>query len=358
MTRNATSKLRWLALASIILLAMLAVPARVLAHGPTDGGADNETFWGLFDVTFFLAIPVFMLVEGLLIYSIFRYRRRHKDEMPEQIHGHTGLEITWTVLSFALIAVLFAITLRSLQTAYRADADAEESTADYTMLVEGYMFNWDYTYLIGEDQETGVITTRTLNVPTGRNVLLKITSRDVQHSFWVYELAGKVDAVPGYTNTMWLNIDKPGLYKGNCAEYCGLNHYNMLIEVNAMEPSDFDAWLAEKMNGANAFQAIGTDLDSPLPDGDATRGQDLFNGLGCTACHGEQNLPSGPSVRRMASDAQRMYGENADHYLRESILLPCEELVGGYDNCIMPQDYGEKMSAQDLSDVITYLLAQ
>ena len=358
MTRNATSKLRWLALSSMVLLAMLAVPVRVLAHGPTDGGADNDTFWGLFDVTFFLAIPVFLLVEGLLIYSIIRYRRRHKDEMPEQIHGHTGLEITWTVLSFVLVTVLFVLTLRALQTAYEADADSEDALADYTILVDGYMFNWDYEYLIGEEQETGVMTTRTLNIPTNRNVLLKISSRDVQHSFWVYELAGKVDAIPGYTNTMWLNVDEPGLYQGNCAEYCGLNHYNMLIEVNAMEPSDFDAWLAGKMNGANNFQAIGTDLDSPLPMGDAARGESLFNELGCNACHGEQDLPSGPAIGRMASDAREMNGDQADLFLRESILLPCEELADGYANCIMPQDYGEKMSAQDLSDVIAYLLAQ
>lgn len=352
---------KWLVWTGTVLLLALAFPMRVLAHGPVEGGASNETFWDLFNVTFLLALPVFLLVEGLLIFAIIRYRRRDKDEVPEQVEGNSALEITWTVLSFALIAVLFALTVRALQTAYFAEADSEDTTPDYMIHVQGYMFNWDYTYFVGDGNETGVTTTRTVKVPTNSNVLLEITSRDVQHSFWVPELAGKVDAIPGYTNTMWLNIDEPGLYKGNCAEFCGLNHYEMVIELEAMPPAEFDAWLTEQQASAGEFVPIGTDLESPLPEGDAASGEALFNELGCNACHGEENRPSGPAVSQMAEDARTMAeGDDAEarHYLRESILDPCAVLAEGYEQCIMPQDYGEKMDAQGLADVIEYLMQQ
>jgi cytochrome c oxidase subunit 2 len=347
---------RFTLLLFFVSVGMMVFPARALAHGPATGGASEDNILGLFRIVLFIAIPVFIVVEGLIIYSIIRFRRRSKDEMPEQVEGNTPLEISWTVLSFVIVGVLFVLTLRALQTDYEVEAENGDNTPDLTVHVTGYMFNWDYQYYLGEGEETGVMTTKRLTIPADRAVLLEITSRDVQHSFWVSELAGKVDAVPGYTNTMWLQTSKPGLYQGNCAEYCGLNHYNMLIEVEVLPPAEFDTWLAGRMAEAGQAEMIGTDMESEMPEGAAERGEQVFNDLACNACHQpKQDQPSGPALARMMREAQEKEGYTAEQYLRESILMPCAVLAEGYEQCIMPQDYGERLTAQELADLIEFI---
>ncbi|NLX11001.1 MAG: cytochrome c oxidase subunit II [Chloroflexi bacterium] len=362
MKRNVQYRRISLALLVGALLWVLALPAAVWAHGPSEGGAGAEAINELFKITLWIAIPIFLLVEGLILFAIIRYRRRSHDEMPEQVHGRTSLEIVWTVLSFMIIAVLFFLTLRALNTEYQAEADSEETAADLTVDVIGYMFNWDFRYYLSEDEPTGITTTKELKIPANRNVLLRITSTDVQHSFWVPDLAGKVDAVPGYINTMWLDVHQTGRYLGQCAEYCGLNHYNMLLEVDVMEPAEFDTWLADTMASASDFEPIGTDMETELPEGDAERGNQIFTDLACNACHGLDDQPSGPALERMVEDAVEdaveYEGEDAEHFLRESILLPCEHLAEGWSQCIMPQDYGQRLDAQGLADLIAYLMAQ
>lgn len=353
--------IRWvLAVVAAALFAVVA-PEVASAHGPSTGGAGIDTVWDLFNTTLFLAIPIFLLVEGLIIFAVIRYRRRHADEMPDQVHGNTALEITWTVLAFAIIAVLFVLTLRALDTDYRAEADQDETTPDYTVNVIGYSFNWDYEYFIGENEDTGVRTTRRVTIPAERNVLLRITSRDVVHSFWLPDLAGKVDAVPGYTNTQWLTVQEPGLYTGNCAEYCGLLHYNMLIELEALPPAEFDRWLADRMAGATDFAPIGNDLESALPEGDAASGDTIFHELGCDNCHGAQD-GAGPALSGMGERAEEhavQAGDpSAEQYLREAILVPCEYEVPGFSCQVMPSNYGQKLDAQALADVIAYLQSQ
>ena len=350
--------LHWvgLAAAAAVLLLALALPAGVGAHGPADGGASRGDINDLFSIIFWISVPIFLLVEGLILFAIIRYRRRHRHEMPEQVEGNHTLEITWTVLSFIIVGVVFALTARFMATRYEVEATNGTTTPDLTVHVTGYMFNWDYEYFLGAGDETGVKTTRTLTLPASRNVLLEITSSDVQHSFWLPSLAGKVDAVPGYTNTMWLNVKEPGLYTGNCAEYCGTLHYDMLIDVEALEPAAFDAWLAERMAAVGQFMPVGTDLETPLPAGDAARGEAIFTELGCASCHGA--TPGvGPALAQMAADAASREDIAPEAFLRESILVPCAEQADGYNCQIMPSNYGEKVDAQGLADIIAYLLA-
>jgi len=355
--------IRWalVAVGAILLAVATTAPQTASAHGPSTGGAGIESVWQLFNITLLMAIPVFLLVEGLIIFAVLRYRRRRADEMPEQVHGNTALEITWTVLAFAIITVLFVLTLRALDTDYRAEAGQDTTSPDYSINVTGYTFNWDYEYFIGEDEETGVRTTKRVTVPADRNILLRISSRDVQHSFWLPKLAGKVDAVPGYTNTQWLRVKEPGLYTGNCAEYCGLLHYDMLIELEALPPDEFDRWLADKMAGSADFIPIGADLDSELPAGDAASGEDHFHELGCSNCHGPQD-GAGPALAGMGQQAvdfgEAAGGLSAEQYLRESILAPCAFEVPGFHCQVMPPDFGQKLDAQALADLIVYLQSQ
>ncbi len=252
--------------------------------------------------------------------------------------------------------MIFVFTYRFMTTEYEAEADNEEGTPDYTVHVEGYMFNWDYEYFRSEGIETGVKTTHHLTLPADTLVLLEITSRDVQHSFWVPDLAGKVDAIPGHENSMWLKIDEPGLYKGNCAEYCGTMHYDMLIELEALEPAAFETWLSDQEAKAGELQAMGTDMESELPPGDAERGEALFSSpdLACSNCHGAQP-GAGPALSEIRDDMGEHEGYTVDEYLREAILLPCEHELEDYNCEIMPSDYGEKLDAQMLADLIESL---
>jgi cytochrome c oxidase subunit II len=337
----------------VVVLALL-LPSTVLAH-TGEGGAPKNSINGLFDITFWIALPIFILVEGLILFAIYRYRRHSKSEMPEQVEGNRPLEISWTVLSFVIVTVLFILTLRALQTDYKAKAENGSTAPFMTVQVDAYLFNWDYTYFLGEDEATGLVTTHTLTIPAQRNVYLKIDSKDVQHSFWVPDLAGKVDAIPGRTNTMWLNVDKPGKYLGNCAEYCGALHYAMTIEVDVLAPAEFDAWMAGQMSAMGQFVAIDTDLQSPLPPGDAARGEQQFAELGCNACH-QPDEGIGPALPYIAQDAGSHDGYTAESFLRESILLPCDYETPGFNCQIMSPDYGHKLDAQGLSDIIQYLL--
>ncbi len=337
----------------VVVLAALLLPSTALAHGG-EGGAPQSSINGLFDITFWIALPIFILVEGLILFAIFRYRRRRKDEMPEQIEGNKPLEISWTVLSFVIVTVLFILTLRALQTDYKAKAENGSTAPFMTVQVDAYMFNWDYTYFMGEDEPTDLITTHTLTIPAQRNVFLKIESKDVQHSFWVPKLAGKVDAIPGRTNTMWLNVDKPGTYLGNCAEYCGAMHYEMTIEVDVLAPADFDAWMAQQMTAMGQFVPMGVDMDTPLPPGDATRGEQKFTEQGCVACHGPEE-GMGPMLPNMMRDASSHEGYTPEQFLRESILMPCNYETPGFNCQIMSPDYGKKLDAQGLADIIEYL---
>jgi len=349
----------WLgfAAAGALLLGALAAPAPALAHS-AEGGASADDIRGLLKIVFWMAVPVFLLVEGLIVYAIIRYRRRRHDEVPAQVEGHAPLEFAWTILAFVIVAVLFVLTLRALQTGYEVKAENETADPDLLVRVDGYMFNWDYTYFLGDGTPTGVISTKRLTVPAARNVLLEIGSRDVQHSFWLPDLAGKVDAIPGRVNTMWLRVPEPGMYQGNCAEYCGTLHYAMLIELEALPADQFATWLAERESAAGQFVPIGADLESPLPQGDAARGAGLFTDLGCGNCHGAQG-GAGPTLTGMGERAaHRVDGLDATRYLRESILAPCDYEVEGFGCRNMPATFGDKLDAQGLADLIAYLLTQ
>ncbi len=344
---------QWIGLA---VIGALALPAQIAwAHGPSDGGAARSDINSLFTIIFWIAVPVFVLVEGLILFAIVRYRRRRASEAPEQVEGNRSLELTWTIVSFLIVAVLFALTYRFMTTKYKANAVSNEQTPDLTVHVTGYMFNWDYEYFLGEGEETGVKTTRTLTVPAHSLIYLEITSRDVQHSFWVPKLAGKVDAIPGHTNTMWLDVGNPGVYNGNCAEYCGLDHYAMVIEVDAIDSDEFfNQWLPDQEAAAATFQPMGTDMESEMPEGNADNGEEIFGQLGCASCHGAQ-AGAGPALPQIREDMNDHDGYTAEQYLRESILLPCDYETEGYNCDIMPKDFGDKLDMQMLADLIEYL---
>ncbi|CAN5594654.1 cytochrome c oxidase subunit II [soil metagenome] len=236
---------------------------------------------GLWDLAYPLAIGVFLLIFGGLAYILFKFRDRGQDELPYQRHGNTKLEILWTIIP-ALVLVVIAIP--TVQTIF---ALADEPAADAVLVnVVGKQYWWQFEY-----ENEAFFTASELHIPTGREVYLTLDGSEpdnsavygtppVMHSFWVPSLAGKRDYVPGALRFMRIQADEPGVYPGNCAEFCGLSHANMRFTVIAHDPEDYDAWVADQQSPAEPPQE---DL--------VAQGEQLFVDKTCIACHGISGHP-------------------------------------------------------------------
>ena len=221
-----------------------------------------ELFWIIFGLGAF----VFVVVGGALIYSAFRFRRRPGDGIPKQVHGHTKLEIAWTI---APAFVLIGIAIPTLIVLF--DTDIKAAPTDVPKVeVEVFAHQWWFEFRY---PELGVVTTSELHVPVGSRVDLALHSDDVIHSFWVPNLAGKVDIVPQHVNEMWFIADETGIYKGQCAEFCGTAHAQMRFRVIVETQAEFDQWVANYTS------------DSVTPTGEAAQGASLFAAKGCILCH-------------------------------------------------------------------------
>ena len=238
------------------LVGFLAQFAPVAPESPNADGI--YTSW-LF-VSIFVA-AIFVLVEGLLIAFIWKYRRQKRDrfEPGAEIHGATNLELAWTagpVLVLFLIAAFVFIELPGIKNVPEAAAGEE----GLEISVSGRQFYWQYEY------PNGVIAVDQMRAPVGVPVRLTVTApdSDVIHSWWVPALGGKIDAIPGVTNETWFQADNEGTYTGQCAELCGLEHARMLASVEVMSRDAFDAW---------------------LESGNEDLGKEMWEGV-CAKCHG------------------------------------------------------------------------
>jgi len=340
---------RWIVIVASLLI-VLAVPARAFAGPPSPLLPDSPNatqISELFFVVLAISLVVFVVVEGLLIFAIVRYRRKDDDELPEQIHGNNTLEIMWTIVPTGIMVVLFFLTLNSLRVIQT------EPTNPMTVQVIGHQWFWEIRY------DTGVIANNELRVPVGRPVEIELQSIDVIHSFWVPQLGGKMDAIPGHINTTWFTASDAGTYAGECAEFCGLQHYAMLFDVIAMPQGEFDAWMADKV--ASLGEVIGTEVPdmTTVPPGDAATGAALYESLGCKQCHSvDGSALVGPSFQGLGNRAAgRETGFSAQQYLAESIIKPCNFVVTGF-TCVMPQNFGERVTQDDLANLIAFLLEQ
>jgi cytochrome c oxidase subunit 2 len=248
---------------ALCVASLLALPAAALASNggvgppPSDtpsGDAIREVYWVVLGV----AGVVFVLVEASLVIFIVRFRRRPstpaETEGP-QIHGNTRLEIAWTIIPAVILAGLAAFTfvkvsdVRANPTA--AEKAAIERAGGGTIEVTAHQFYWQYTY------PNGAISMDTLYVPVGRTTTLQIKTADVNHSWWVPALTGKMDAVAGNTNTLNFKPRSTGTYEGHCAELCGIQHAVMSTTVKVLSEDDYQAWLRDNAPGTQDQIALG-----------------------------------------------------------------------------------------------------
>jgi cytochrome c oxidase subunit 2 len=247
------------AVAVLAALALLTGTAFAGSIGPESGGSPNaDDIAGLYKLVLIVAIVVLLGVEGTLLYTIIRFRAK-KGAVAAQIHGNTRLEIGWTVGAALIVVILTVITFIKLPDIENPaptgknglvpvaggalyatiDQPAPPGGKGLTIDVNGQQYLWRYEY------PGGAFSYEEMVVPVDTTVILKIVSQDVAHSWWIPELGGKMDAIPGYTNKTWFKIpsDKAGtIFRGQCAELCGRNHANMVARVRAVTPDQYRAW--------------------------------------------------------------------------------------------------------------------
>jgi len=211
------------------------------------------------------AAVIFVVMQALLIYALIRFRRKKGRELPRQVHGNNRLEIAWTIAPAILLLIITVPTVLGV-------IDLGRDAADDALRVRvvGQQFSWTFQYpdltdaegnpltVIGLPGEVGKPDTgrpAELHIPVDREIGVTLESVDVIHSFWVPKLAGKLDVIPGRTNSMWFNATKIGSYSGQCAEFCGFQHADMRLIVMAESEEDFEAWVADQLEGGGAARS-------------------------------------------------------------------------------------------------------
>jgi len=240
----------------------------------------------LFTDIFWWAAAVFVVVELLLLVAIVRFRHREGRPAPTPRHGHTFMEIAWTLAPAVILVFVAVPTVRTIfATAGEAPADALK------VEVIGHQWWWEFKYL-----DLGLTTANELHVPSGKPVRIAITSADVIHSFWIPPFGGKRDAIPGHTNYIAFRADSTGDYSGQCAEFCGASHANMRLRVIVDSDSGFGAWAQAQLGPAA----------TPPQRSLAAQGKTVYGRSACIGCHTIQGVSGGvigPNLTHIASRA-------------------------------------------------------
>jgi cytochrome c oxidase subunit II len=279
---------------AVALAVVTGVGARIVEslYPPLAVTTQGVEIRNLYTIVFVIAVVIFFLVEGLIVWTVIRYRRQPGDDtLPPQIHGNNIAEITWTVIPTLIVAFLFVISWQTLNS-----VDATTTTPDTKIRAVAGQFQWEFDYMPA-DYDPDVTAKKDipplftqfapvgpdggLDVPTGRTIQLYLTSPDVIHAFYVPQFLFKRDVVPGRVNRFDFNVDPVNdgqTFRGQCAELCGTGHRLMLFEVHALSATDFDAWLAKKVADANATPAPSAPASpgaSGAPSGPPVAGTEL-----------------------------------------------------------------------------------
>ena len=249
---NGSNRLRRLAsYAFLAALAVVAISCNEAHPNSTlsphsDVGREIDFLW---DRLLLLGTIVFILVEGVLLFVVFKYRRRDNQAKPPQTHGSTKLEIAWTLIPAVILVFIAVPTVRTIFI-----TQAQAAPGSLNIDVTGHQWWWEFRY-----PEYGVITANEIYVPVGRTVNFRLRSADVIHSFWTPQLGGKRDVITNRTNYMWYTPDSStasSVWNGFCVEYCGASHANMRFRVFTVTPQQFESWAAGQKAPAK-FGAVG-----------------------------------------------------------------------------------------------------
>jgi cytochrome c oxidase subunit II len=327
---------------------MLAIFFQALAQGLTEYrvtdifkpmGSPAQSEKEIAYLVFAITGAIFIVVAGLIVYTLFRFRRRPGDDSrqePPQVYGSNQIEIAWTVIPILIVFVLVGVTARVIAGVENASPPAH--TLQVTLV--GRQWWWEVQY-----PGYGFTTANEIHVPANLDgktaTYLKLQSMDVMHSFWIPQVAGKINLIPNRDNFTWIDPREPGVYLGNCAEYCGTQHANMLLRVIAQTPEDFKQWtIAQQKTVENNAQLA--------------QAQATYESLACVNCHSIKGTRSigkfGPDLTHLMSRQTIGSGvvDNTPENLRAWVKDPQEVKPG----CFMP---AMNLTDQELDQVMSYL---
>jgi cytochrome c oxidase subunit 2 len=313
----------------------------------------SQNVYDIHMVVIWICVWIGVAVFGVMFYSMFAHRKS-RGHQPANFHESTKVELAWTIIPALILIVMAFPATTSLKHLY------DTSEADLDIKITGYQWKWKYDYLgkdvsfiselatsqasiYGSAPKTEFYleeVTEPLVIPVGKKVRLLMTGADVIHSWWVPDLAVKRDAIPGFVNETWARVDKPGIYRGRCAELCGKDHAFMPIVVNAVPEEEFNAWLAKKQSETVALRALTEKTftqDELMAKGEAVYGRT------CAGCHGAAG-EGVPGVFPAIKGSKIALGPVADHLAI---------VVNGKSGTAM-QAFGAQLSEVDLAAVITY----
>jgi cytochrome c oxidase subunit 2 len=282
---------------------------------------------------------IFLVVFSLLSYAVLKFRSRAADaeSEPAQVYGSAQIELAWTIIPILIVVVLFLVTARVIH----AIQDAPKPSTAVEVIVIGHQFWWEFRY-----PALGIVTANELHIPVSdpahpTPTFLKLLSSDTDHSFWIPQLAGKTDLIPNRVNEMWMDPQQPGIYLGQCAQYCGTQHAKMLLQISADSAEDFDTWVRAQKQPANQ-------------DDKELAGRHVFETTSCVNCHavGGTNGTGrfGPDLTHLMSRRTIAAGaaENTPENLRLWIQNPDSIKPGS----LMP---AMKLSDAELDALVRYL---
>lgn len=322
----------------ILLTLVISVPLIIFFLNvdllPASAGKEAESIDTLFQVLLSLASVIFGLVMAVILYSLFAFRRQPGDlQDAKPVYGNIPLEVTWTVIPLVVV-----ITLGVFGTTVLLDISRPAGVAEEEVQVVGFQWGWRFEY-----PEYGIAASE-LVLPVDRQALLRLTSIDVIHSFWIPEFRIKTDAIPDQENRMRITPTEVGDYNVLCAELCGTAHAYMKAPARVLSQADFDAWVAAQMEQTGAAE---------------TRGQEWAAQFGCLACHSiDGSRMVGPTWQglfgsmRVFDDGTSAEADEA--YLYTAIMDPAAHIVQGYPNQ-MPATYSDQLSDEQINDIIEYI---
>jgi cytochrome c oxidase subunit 2 len=330
-----------------VATAVALVPTWLPEDASQQAGRIAFTFWFVIAICIF----IFAIVAAVMVYAVVKFRVREDDfEDGPPIHGHTGLEITWTIIPFVLvtsIAIVSAIVLS------RNDAQAKD-TLRVDVTAQQFEFTFSYP-------DAGNVTSPVLMLPKGRSVELYMRALDVIHSVFVPEFSVKEDIVPGLVTQLHVTPTRLGTFPLECTELCGLGHSLMRSQAVVMEPAAFNSWLKKQEKGAAPSTTTSTTstTSSTTPISPAQAGLMVFNQNGCSACHtlsaANATGKVGPDLDNLVSYA-RTAKQPLESFVHQSIVDPDAYIQPGYSKGVMPTNFGQVLTKEQLDHLVTFLV--
>jgi len=297
-----------------------------------------------------ICIFIFAIVAAVMAYAVMKFRVREDDfEDGPPVHGHTGLEITWTVIPFVIVT---AIAIVSAIVLSRNDAQAQ-----YTLRINVLAQQFEFTFSYPDAKN---VTSPVLNLPKGRSVELYMRSLDVIHSVFVPQFSQKEDIVPGLVTQLHITPTRLGTFPLECTELCGLGHSLMRSQAVVMEPAAFDSWLKKQEKTAAPPPSSGTSTTgtTTTPSSSAA-GLQVFNANGCSSCH---TLSAANATGKVGPDLDNLvaYARTAKQpltaFVHQSIVDPNAYIQPGYPKSIMPASFGQTLNKTQLDSLVAFLV--